>query len=350
MKHLTDLKNPEEFLEDKVRVTQKIDGTALIVRMTDDGVRYYSREGKGEIDPIKRTVTNIYEDLIEHLESQDLSFLSEGDELDFEGFPDEIDPIIPIQKEPKNKLVLLNASSGDPSKIAKKIDVEPPPVIFEGKLDKKQKEILLNNQITPQTIKNYFNGTFEPLINESQMEGVVIENLSSGKAAKATDPSFTDEIKQKQNADKELKDEYFQLLTNIVVNFEISVPKDYHYTPENYLKVMFDNIRNQMDEIFQHKEKFKKFDYGAQFELKGIDFNWRRVPKKISKIMQDEPWFKDLVRMLILNHSKKRKKATKAIPKEYMKIINNKVEVLLQEQSRFSKYIAEKTIRDWILK
>lgn len=338
MKHLTDLKNPIDALNGVVTISQKIDGSAFILKRVNGELKFFGRESKKEIDHIQRTIMNLYEPAIEYLLKQDFSFLPNNGEIHFEYFPPTIKPLIPVKIKPKNNLVLLFTTKGDAETIAKKIGVEAPPVIFKGKLSEDQKEMLASGGFNISQLHR-LNPHFRVLINPDTMEGIVV-TTANGETFKVTDPNFTNQIKDKKATkavDKEFE-EYTTALLKLVVDFDFEVPEGYKFTPQNYINVVLKNVERQKSKIFTHKELFAEFGYGKPFTVDFVDINWSMIPSTLAPDMKANPWFKDFVRLLIANHSKIKAKATKQFSREIIAKLNKKMEPLLKESTRFSAF------------
>ena len=159
MKHLRDVSNAESLLNGEVELFQKVDGANLNLKRVGGKIKYYGREWRNEIDLIKRTTMDFYEEGIEYLESQDLSFVKEGDFIEFEYFGSRVTPVIKVTRKPKNNLIVLRSSFGNEEVVAKKLNVDPNPMIFKGHLNDKQKEIILSGKFTKEEIP-YFNPNY----------------------------------------------------------------------------------------------------------------------------------------------------------------------------------------------
>lgn len=335
MKHLYEINDWEKFLDGNLEIAQKVDGTNLNVVYKNNKLLWYGREGKKELDLIQRTVLSLYEDAINYLEDKVKKVLIQDNQyLSFEFFPSFIDPIIPVLIKPKNNLILLYSKNLDKTipELAEILNVTPQPVIFRGKLTEKQKEIIKSRKYTLESIRE-LNPNFEFVINPLIIEGLIITNLDENKTYKMTDLNFTEKVKtKKQNKDYEY-DEYYKIIMNIILNdFNVDIPKNYEYTPENYLNVLFNNIQNQKDYlILKYSNKFKKFDNGNKFKVPFAEINWKLIPKFLHKEMINFPWFKDFVRITLINLYKERKRETSNLKKDDIKKLNDISKKLLNK-------------------
>lgn len=338
MKHFYDVKNNEELLDGEVTISQKIDGAALKAVFSDGKIKYYARDGKTEIDLIKRTTMDFYEEGISFLDVMAPKVLkSEGQKLEFEYFPTRVRPVVPIIRRPKNNLVLLSTEKvpGKPEDIAKKLNVEAPPIIFKGKLNKEQKDVILSGSVTIAELR-VFNKNFSPLINPEVSEGIVIYCSKDKQLYKVTDKNFTQTIKDKKaEKNKDLETEYYKILSSIILAFNIDIPVSYKYSPENYLDVMFSNIEKQQSKIIgKYCDKFRKFDGGKMFEQDFLNMNMTLVPQSLKANISKYPWFKEFVRLMIVNYSKKKMRANYMFPREVLDDLNSKIAKLVENNCK----------------
>lgn len=341
MEHLTNVKDWEKLLDETITISQKIDGSALIARFEKGKIRYFGREARKEIDIVHRVTTDIYNAGIDYLELVLPKVLkSEGQEIAFEYFPPKIKPVVPIIRRPKNNLVLLYTKNVSVS--AQQIGVEPQPIIFHGKLNTVQKEALMSGEMNARILK-ILNPSFQPIINPDSIEGIVIS--TSRGLYKITNKLFQDLIKQKKiNASDSDAEKYKKLLIGLCLGFSFTVPTGYKYTPENYLKVIFDNIEAKQAEIIRNfGPTFAEFKDGAPYQVDFTDFSWNLVPQALQANMKKYPWFKDFVRLLISNYRKQRSRAFPGVDKETMKIFNDKVKALLVE-TRLYRFLLTRNI------
>lgn len=336
MEHLTSVKEWEKLLDETLTISQKIDGSALIARFEKGKVRYFGREARKEIDVVHRVTTDIYNAGIDYLELVLPNVLkSEGQEIAFEYFPPKIKPVVPIVRRPKNNLVLLYTKGVSVN--ADQIGVEPQPIVFQGKLSQIQKEALMSGEMNAKVLK-VLNPSFQPIINPDYIEGIVIS--TSKGLYKITNKLFQDLIKQKKiNASDSDAEKYKKLLLGLCLGFTFKVPSNYKYSPENYLKVVFDNIETRQSEIIRNfGPSFAEFSDGAPYQVDFTDFSWNLVPQALQANMKKYPWFKDFIRLLISNYRKQRNRAFPGVDKETMKAFNDKVKALLVE-GRLYRYI-----------
>ena len=346
MKHLSSLKNPADVLNGNIKISQKIDGSSIIIKKENGKIKFFNRGCAAEIDEVKQATSNMYNEAIEHFKSIKLIPLQDGDELHFEYFPSNINPVIPIMTRPKNNLVLLfqktNAKNFNDKEMSKVLKVSPPPVIFEGVLNNKQKDALLSKHFDASEIKK-LNPKFKMYINDEVSEGVVV-TTENGENYKVTDVNFTNQIMKKLEKAKASDDSYHHSIMNIVHIFEIDIPPTYKYSPLNYLDLMLKTIERKQEQIIsKYKDLYEeKYDNGKPYQVTFSDINWSVFPSSLQQNMRKYPWFKDFVRQSINMHTKIKKRTTPGMNKEQMEMLNKKIHILLKESKRsFYKYLKE---------
>lgn len=306
MKYITDIPNWERLLEEPLVISQKVDGSALIARFENGKVRFFNRNGR-ELDSIFRTTSDLFEPAIEYLEPRLSNFLKfNQEEIRFEYFSPNIKPIIQIVSRPLNNLVLLetNLTNIGPIKLAHKLGVTPPPIIFKGKLNSYEQNLLLTGEMDLD-ILHRLNPNFVPIINPNVIEGIVIQTPRG--TFKATTKLFKELFKSKIAYSELATYEYRKLLNKLATGFEIqNIPSDYDFTEKSYLKLIWQNIiENTIYIIQDNEETFKRlFNDGKGFQVAFSDFNWNKVPDVIRTISQQKPWFKDFVRLVISKNRK----------------------------------------------
>jgi len=151
----------EKMLEQKVHVVEKLAASSFHVQR-GDLTNYYFKSGQNEsMDLVDRTIVKFYESAIRHLQglANDIKEEMPKDwRFGFDYLIDSETPNFKYSLLPKNNLVLthikvMNPSNGKVQKVirdtqvlnkwAEKLEVQNPPVVFEGVLRHDQKEALI---------------------------------------------------------------------------------------------------------------------------------------------------------------------------------------------------------------
>lgn len=339
-----------EFLnsifDKEITISEKLDGTALIVKRTKSGVVFFGREGAKKIDKVTRMFSTMYEAGIEHLKTKDMSFLRMDEELHFEYFSPRVNHIVTYDKVPPSGLVLLSSTTKrNLNMVAHDLGVLPPPVIFKGVLDDFQKNELTKflimspdlRQIKFKTnsfttfIISILNDNYKPTLGSNDIEGVVISTKDGTFVSKIVDPLFTDTIMSKKENDQ-VKAEYFRAIAQLVTDLDIKDVETYDSpeadVEERYIDFLMNVIINNISNIMDKKNEFEKYEFGKPYVATYTDFNYNMFPKVVADIMKDNPWFRDFARLTFNNYVKPKGRATKNFSKSDVAIINRKIKLI----------------------
>jgi hypothetical protein len=142
----------EEIFNDVISVYEDIQGSKLIVNYNGEDFEFRTKSYKNDpINLIDISLQKYYNKAINFFYSLDkrvLSLMPRNWHFVFEYFPDNFPAHIEYKKKPKNNLILtgiikgkkFNYSIEEILEFSNLFDVDPLPVIFYGKLNKKQKE------------------------------------------------------------------------------------------------------------------------------------------------------------------------------------------------------------------
>lgn len=162
-------KNPErieKLLEEKLTISEKLDGSRFQVESDQGNRLIFFKRRETPITKIDRTVARYYEKAIYHFENlpeEKTSKFPEGWRFGMEYFPSLHPVVISYDRMPLNNLVLTDIQVRDPKErllevITDKetlqrwseiLEVEGPPVIFEGELSPVQRRKILDFLNTP---------------------------------------------------------------------------------------------------------------------------------------------------------------------------------------------------------
>ena len=151
----------EKLLGGKIEITENLDASRFSVQ-TEKGreLRFFKRKDT-QITKIDRTLAKYYEKAIYHFENlpeETLDLFPDGWRFNMEYFPNLQPVTITYDRLPLNNLVLTSIQVKDPkdktldiitdkdtlTKWADILEVEKPPIIFEGELSDKQKRKILD--------------------------------------------------------------------------------------------------------------------------------------------------------------------------------------------------------------
>lgn len=234
----------DRLMDEDVLVTIKVDSAALVVLNDRGTLRFFNRGAQKEITMIERSAMNVFEEVITHIEKRDWKKLPSGVMFFLEYFNDQLKPLITYSSRPKNNMILLYGKKGgsilradDPilTKAATILDVAAPPIIHQGKLNSKQKELLRTfvrtdaderkqkfglDNFRDMILKMFGVNPSHNWLVKDGLEGVVIifGKDKNPTQFKVVDPAFTSRIKAKQVDNKKVED-YRRLVNNVFWDF-----------------------------------------------------------------------------------------------------------------------------------
>jgi hypothetical protein len=372
LKHLSDIysKKGKDFLNDlfnkKLVVSEKPDGSILSMQDNGDGPLFYKRDDRQAISKLDRTIISLYEPPIAYLTKvanrvnlpKDLRF-------GFEYFQNTNPVSIAYDKLPKNGLVLTHMKQvndagkvtkfiDDPTilkKWAKKVGVEEPFIIFDGKLSKEQKEKLVEFLETPfedlvtrfntSSFTRYIVSILDPSLKntalnntlDTAIEGLVFKFNDGEVLAKVVDPVFTQAAKDKAKdraSGKNSSDEFGLILNSFIDwvesnNMLGSVLVDGDTEEEKYIELMTQLTKQYIskNKAFLDGVKIEKPEFAKAADFK-LNTNMIRN-KEVVDFIKKNPANEDLFKMLLSGFRKIRVRNTNVIDDNLKTSINRLV-------------------------
>jgi hypothetical protein len=393
--HLSDVYNKKgkEFLDDlfnkKLTVTEKPDGSIISAQKSENGPIFFKRDDRQPISKLDRTIISLYEEPIDFItKKMDKIDVPSNLRFGFEYFQNTNPVSIAYDRLPKNSLVLTHMKKMDGDKVvefidnpnilkswAKKFDVEEPYVIFDGKLDKNQKEELIRFLETPfeDLVKRFSTSSFtkyivsvlNPLLKkmalhnttDSSIEGLVFKFNDGEYLAKVVDPVFTQAAKDKAKdriEGKKSSDE-FALILNSFISWTYdtgsieSTRIEGDDQDEKYIDLMVKLTKRYIEDnkIFLSGVKIDKPDFAKAPEFR---LNTKMLrDRDIVDFIKKNPDYEDMFKMLLSGFKKPRTKKTELIDDNLKNQINrvvnnikNRISVIGESFMSFSEWKKQK--------
>jgi cytidyltransferase-like protein len=362
----TNRENFMAMLTQKVHAVEKIAASSFHVRRDDLTNKYYKSGSERAMDIVDRTIVRFYENAIRH-------FQGLGDEMKSDmpkdwkfGFDYLIENETPNFKYallPKNNLILTHIQvlneSGRVSKVirdtevlnkwAKKLDVQKPPVIFEGMLTMFQKEQLIKilemndnefekvyeNRSFTRDIYNIFNsGMSRTALNESvneEIDGLVV-SFVDGKSMK----SFKLEDYRRKNEETERKssDVYQITMVDVIEYFTNHDFSQYKLVEEKkdrrFIEIMSESFN---DYIKANAAKY----IGVKFETadfaKNEAFNLNTAFLKNEQTLKyvNNPILSELFKIVLSSFRNKREKASDILTEDMVAQLNEIIDKIYEQ-------------------
>lgn len=375
IKHLSEylVKQGIEFLNNllsnEVTITEKLDGSSFNIRKLDNDTHFefYKRDGKTPITDLDRTLSIYYEKPIQHflnLPDKVKTQIPKDTYISVEYFANNQPVEVYYSNLPKSGLVLTSVLLGNKYVYDKKelnewadlIDVEQPPIIFQGKLNDKQKSDLIQFVGTPfeELVSKYKTQSFShfiiPLLNpelkttflknslDDIIEGIVFnfKNDKESIFAKVVDPIFTEMAKNKaKERNASVPNDLYGMVVSDITDFINKVDlDDYRLMDGDFTSKYIDLMSQLFLDYFElKKDEYKDFGFVIPDFLNKEEhaINFDKIPyKNIIKIVKSNKNYLELYRLFIATFRKPKKKAVGYFTKEFLKIFNDVV-IKIQE-------------------
>lgn len=313
MKHLKDNNNPSEFISSKVQTSQKIDGSSLYLEKTSRKVEFYGREKKTKISKIIRASSDFYEDIFEKIESFNIfNMLKEHDFIQLEFFSKYTKPIISNNSDDN---IFLIDTSLNREKVKESLEIKNDIIISDYSfMNNQAKELILSklNHSTFDDIKDIIknlNNDFKLLVSNEDIEGLVFKNHN--ESYKLVNSSFTDKIKEKKQI---INEDFKRDIFTTICSFDLKSNQK-RLSEEDYIKTI--------EEIFlRNIDKIEEKNVRTMFST---ELNDKYISNDIIELCKRRNYFKEIFRCLLLNLNRVRKRRTRFLSEDQMKILNKNV-------------------------
>lgn len=341
-----------------VTVYEKLDASQFSFEIDENGnFSFYKQDQNTPISKIDITLSQYYNNAIKHFQNlplENIKIIPPNWRFCCEYFIDKNPVYISYDKMPKNGLVLINII--DNSKNSKKVldnknlleewadflDIENPPLIFQGLLSETQKNKIVEFIRTPNDrLKEKFetNSFIRHLLSiltpdrsssflrdsdRGLIEGVVFrfDNDAENYTAKILDPIFySRKIENKTKKSSLPSDIYWLTLLDIVEFLQGETISNYNIegdsSEERYLSLIC-NIFNDFIQKYGNKYKDVDFELPKFMQKEAFKVGLEYIPnKQTSKLISSEESWENVFKV-ILAAFRKKKKGTNQFFTEYV--------------------------------
>lgn len=373
MNQLIDIYNQkgEEFIKKlfslSVTVYEKMAGSGFSFMKKNGNIKFYKRDSSTPITKIDRVLMQYFEPAIEYIESlpkDSVDKIPDEVQFFFDYFPNKSPNLISYDRIPKNHLIISYVKGKDiitDKKIleeyAKILNVDPPPIIFQGKLKDIQKDSLLEYlKSSPEELKQkyktlsftaYLISILNPSLKKTvlnddidkMIEGVIFSFITDDGTnkiyAKILDPIFN--TLSKKNKEEEKNDlipivfsemiEWMESNKNIWKNFKF---KKIDFD-DRYLELMSD-LFNKF--LTKNLSKFKEMPYQIPDFMKAPEFkiNLNYIENiKTLELISGNQKFGELFKMFLALFRRKKKKISDFISPLITKYQNRIVDEIVDK-------------------
>lgn len=361
----------ENLLKGNVTIDDNINGTYFAAQKREDGWGFYKKNG--EISIIDRTLSKFYEKGINHFETisherrinipMNLIFVTKYDSKINE--PDQI-----ISKQILKLTHIFDTNTNQIINDKQTLDywadylvIGNPPIIFNGVLNDEQKSAILNFVYTNQeelarkfkseSFTEYIISILNPEYKSNGIDSVVFRFVDSDSddvvLAKMIDPLFFDLAKNNEKTINNSTSDIVYIIIIQLMNFiesysvkDLNQLVDSNMTYEqNYLKVM---NKVFLDYISRNYSDFVDIELESPDYIMSDDFdiNLSLIDNPdVIELIQMNPNFKEIYKILINFFKKKRKRSNGAFNEDILKLFNvliDKLQKVIIGKNIFEKY------------
>jgi cytidyltransferase-like protein len=360
----TNINDFKKMLDNICVVSEKIQASSFHVKRSETGFNYYKSGSKNEMTKVDRTLVKYYENAIKYFKSipnEQMESMPIDWKFGFDYMTENKTVDIEYEFLPKNNLILTHIqvlNPTNPTQIKKVIrdpkilnkwadilEVNRPPIIFDGVLSGSQKEDLLNLlQLSVNEFKQQFeqfsftrkifnifnNGLSAPTLNynlDKEIDGLIV-NFYEGKTPK----SFKlERFDRKQKQERQASDMYQLSILDLVefmTNYDL---KKHQIVSENaderYLEIMSHFFNEYVDTNATKYigTNFNSADF-ANNKLFELNPTFISNEKTISLIQNEV--LAELFKITLGSFRKKRTKETNIINADLMSQINELVDAI----------------------
>lgn len=371
------LKFIQKLFSSDVYITEKIDGARFAFEWNGNNLEFYKRNPKRPISMVDRTVMKYYEPAISHIQSLNTSKFDKGIRYGFEYFATTNPGTITYDKKPKNNLILTDISKGGSlvtdidklERIAKKLNVDPPPVIFDGRLSSEKQEQLIDFLETPwedlydkfktQSFTAYIISIVNPKLKRTALnmdlnkgiEGIVF-SFNDGKSyinAKVVDPLYTQKARQsarnrytdEKKKENELTKEFMREVIGFIKSYDIST---INLEQDSKNKRYVELLSKLFKRFYQkNKSEIKKLPSSSlsDYDNEMLDVNYNFIfDEELEKIIRSDDRAKFGYKAYLSAFGKTRKRGNRVLDSNMVSNVNSLVNTMRSLSESFDTVYA----------
>jgi hypothetical protein len=358
----------ESLFTKYVIVSEQIDGSRITINRDLNNRLCYCKKDGSPINFIDRTMMVFYETAFAHFEAFSMETLLKMPEnwiFGFQYFPSNAPANITYDRTPENGLILTDIqivnqdgrtvkTISDPRVLAdwsNILQVEKPPVIFNGYLTGLQKEKILEYLSTPekdldnifnsQSFTRYIISILNPDLRTSALmndidkpiEGIVFKFITPGEnevySARLIDPIFQAHASSVQQPIQRRSNDIYQIAMLDIIEYvemlkldDISLQAE---TPDERYIELICQIFN--DYIKENGHKYIGVDFETPDFAKKPEFeiNMSSIPNERTKEILRNQKLNDLFKIMVSSFRKYRKNVTPILTQNIVDVLNKKI-------------------------
>jgi len=345
----------EKLLDEEIEITEKLDGSRFLVQVAEGGTFIYFKRKDMSISKIDRALSKYYEKAINHFENfneEKISQIPEGWRFGMEYFPNLQPVTITYDRLPLNNLVLTDIQVKDPrdktidiitdketlSKWADILEIENPPIVYEGKLNISQKNKILDFLNTPyeSLVKRFKTENFTNFIlkllnpemknsflgdsTEKDIEGLVFK-FGGKESFRVSNPEVVlSKVKKNEEKPSDIYNLTLVILQEFLTSLDFKKIKLKEKTYEDRYIEFISRVFNLFVKSSQYKSNFER---GIDFELpkflsraeSNMNFKFVKDPETLSALEKSNT-NRELFKILLASMRSHKKKSRGFFSKE----------------------------------
>ena len=352
-----------KMLDQKVHVVEKLAASSFHVKRDDLHNKYYKSGQDTPMNIIDRTIVRFYENAIKHLQGLGGSIKEEMPsdwKFGFDYLVNGETPNLRYSMLPKNNLVLthiqvLNPTSGKIQKVirdtrvlekwADKLEVQRPPVVFEGILQSHQKEALVNmlelsdeafskiyeDRSFTRDIYNIFNSNLRrSTLQESfdsEIDGLVVSFIDGKKMS----PYKIEDYRRVDESNEERKSsDIYQITILDIVEYLMTYDFKQHKLTEEKRDRRFIELMSEVfnEYISENASKYIGVDFQTADFAKNEEYRLNPTFIKNQKTLRliDNNVLAELFKIVLSSFRSKRSRATDILSEDMINQMNDIIE------------------------
>lgn len=377
----------ENLFTKYVIVSEQLDGSRFTAMRNGNGVLIYCKKDGSPINMIDRTMMVFYETAIQHFEELDTETalkMPDNWVFGFQYFPSTAPVNIVYDRLPKNNLILtdIQITNGqgrvlktisDPRVLkdwSKILDVEGPPIIYNGFLEQYQKDKILDYLSTPeanlmalfssQSFTRYIISILNPSLRTSALmndidkpiEGIVFKFITPGESevysARLIDPIFHQHsMNVTKPIDRKANDMYQIAMLDIIEFMELVDMNEITLVSESpderYIELMCILFN---DYIKENGHKYIGVDFETPDFAKKPEFelNLTSIPNARTQELLKNAKLNDLFKIIISSFRRYRKNVTPILTQQIINTLNGIIDKI---QKKVEMVPEENTVMDF---
>lgn len=345
----------EKLLSGKIEISEKLDASRFSVQINKDKTFSFFKRKDSPITKIDRTLARYYEKAIYHFENlpeEKTQTIPDNWRFGMEYFPNLKPVVISYDKLPLNNLVLTDIQVKDPrdktievitdkdtlNKWADNLEIQRPPIIFEGSLDEQQKRKILDflntryddllDRFKTENFTKFIITILNPELKtaflhnnlEKDIDGLVFR-FNGKEAFRISNPDFLlSKVRKKEEKPSDIYNLTLVILQEFLTTFDIKKIKLKEKSFEDRYIELISKIFNIFVKSHYYEKNFKgniNFELPEFLTREESNSNFKFIKdEETKKLLEDSNTNRELFKILLASMRSHKKKPSGFFSKE----------------------------------